>query len=99
MLLTITRNAMRITLDYSTFNTITAGQNGAATTTSTKLAFILNTMKVATAFYMNRLQVYPLTTINAPSICVDYNTPPNDQTQGVSASDLHIYVTYITDKT
>lgn len=99
MLLTITRNPMRITLDYSTFNTITAGINGAATTTSTKLAFVLNAMKVATAFYMNRLQVYPLTTINAPSICVDYNTPPNDQTQGVSASDLHIYVTYITDKT
>jgi hypothetical protein len=95
--LTITRNSIRITMDSSNFNTITPGVNGASTTTATNLAFILKTMQVATYFYMNRLKVYPLTTISAPIICVDYNTPPNDQMYGISASDLHIYVTYISD--
>ncbi len=74
------------------------GLNGAATTTSDNLAFILKAMQVAAFFYMNRLQVYPLTTINAPLVCKDYDTPPNDQMYGVTASDLHLYVTYITDK-
>lgn len=96
-LLTITRNPIRITMDSSTFNTITAGQNGAPTTTSTNLAFVLKSMQVAAYFYMNRLQVYPLTTIMAPGVCVDYDTPPNDQLYGISASDLHLYVTYTTD--
>jgi hypothetical protein len=84
-------------MDSSTFNTVSLGLNGAATTTTTNLAFILKTMEVAASFYMNRLQVYPLTTISAPVTCVDYNTPSNDQMYGISASDLHIYVTYITD--
>lgn len=97
MLLTITRNPMRITLDYSHFNTLKAGVNGAATTTTTNLAFVLKSLNVALAFYMSRLQVYPLTTISAPSTCFDYDTPPNDQQYGISASDLHIYATYITD--
>lgn len=97
-LLTITRNPMRITMDTSSFNTIIGGSNGASSTTSTNLAFILRTMSVATYFYMNRLQVYPLTTILAPTVCVDYNTSSNDQVYGISASDLHLYVTYITDK-
>lgn len=85
-------------MDYSTFNTIIPGLNGASSTTTTNLAFVLKTMQIATAFYSNRLKVYPLTTISAPSVCVDYNTPPNDQLYGISASDLHLYVTYTTDK-
>ena len=99
MLLTITRNPIRITYDASNFNTVSAGTNGASTTTTTNLAFVLKSFKVAISFYITRLQVYPLTTISAPSVCVDYNTPPNDQQYGISASDLHIYTTYITDKT
>ncbi len=97
MLLTITRNPIRITLDYSNFTTLKTPLNGASATTTTNLDFVLNAMKVAVAFYMSRLQVYPLTTISAPSTCFDYNTPPNDQQYGISASDLHIYTTYITD--
>jgi len=31
-------------------------------------------------------------------MCVDHNTPSNDQVFGISASDLHIYVTYTTDR-
>lgn len=89
---------MRITIDSSSFNQMFAGLNGAANTTTGNLAYILRCMQVATFFYMNRLKVYPLTTIYAPSICYDYNTPPNDQTYGISASDLHLYVTYVTDK-
>lgn len=98
MLLTITRNPIRITMDSSSFNTLTPGLNGAPTTTATNLAFVLKTMEVATFFYMSRLQVYPLITITAPMVCVDYDTPPNDQDYGISASDLHLYVTYTTDK-
>ena len=98
MLLTITRNPIRITYDASNFNTLSAGANGASTTTTTNLAFVLKTFQVAISFYTTRLQVYPLTTISAPSVCVDYDTPPNDQQYGISASDLHIYATYITDK-
>jgi hypothetical protein len=98
MLLTITRNPIRITLDTSSFNTITAGTNGAKTTTSTNLAFLLKVLNVAKYFYSTRIKVYPLTTIVAPSVCVDYNTPSNDRNFGVSASDLHIYARYITDK-
>lgn len=85
-------------MDSSSFNTITPGLSGAATTTATNLAFVLKSMQVAAYFYMNRLQVYPLTTIMAPGLCVDYNTPPNDQLYGISASDLHLYVTYTSDK-
>jgi hypothetical protein len=48
-LLTITRNAIRITLDSSPFNTVTAGPSGS--TTSTNLAFILRAMQVAKSFF------------------------------------------------
>ena len=98
MLLTITRNPIRITLDTSSFNTIIAGVNGAKTTTTTNLAFLLKVLNVAKYFYSTRIKVYPLTTIVAPSMCVDYSTPSNDRNFGVSASDLHIYARYITDK-
>lgn len=86
-------------MDYSHFNTVIAGANGTSTTTTTNLAFVLKALNVALAFYMSRLQVYPLTTISAPVSCFDYATPPNDQQYGISGSDLHIYATYITDKT
>lgn len=36
--------------------------------------------------------------IFAPSLCVDFNPSSNDVSNGISASDLHIYVRYITDK-
>lgn len=54
-------------------------------------------MQVAVNFYMTRLKVYPMSSLQAPSLCVDYNTPSNDQSLGISGSDLHIYVTYTTD--
>lgn len=96
-LLTITRNPIRITLDSSSFNTLGVGLNGAANTTTTNLAFILRAMKVATYFYMNRIKVYPITTIMAPPSCVTYPTPSNDQTYGIAGSDLHIYMRQTTD--
>lgn len=98
MLLTITRNPIRITLDTSSFNTIIAGANGAKTTTTTNLAFLLKVLNVAKYFYSTRIKVYPLTTIVAPSECANYSTPSNDRNYGVSASDLHIYASYLTDK-
>lgn len=99
LLSTVPRSPMRITMDSSTFNTLSPGQNGAPTTTTTNLAFIWKAMQVAAFFYMSRLQVYPLVNIFAPMNCTDdYFTPPNDQTFGISASDLHIYVTYTTDR-
>ena len=55
-------------------------------------------MKVAANFYMSRLQVYPLSSLQAPGLCVDYTPSINDQTYGIGASDLHIYVLYVTDK-
>ena len=86
---------MRITLDSSAFNSITPGPSGS--TTSTNLAFILRAMQVAVNFYSSRLQVYPLSSLIAPGICVDYTPSLNDQQFGIGASDLHIYVLYITD--
>jgi len=94
-LLSITRNAIRITLDTSTFNTITAGPSGS--TTALNLAFIKKAMTVAQNFYQNRLKVYPLSSLQAPGTCVDYTPSQNDQIYGIGASDLHIYVLYKTD--
>ena len=96
-LLTITRNAIRITTDSSTFSTITTGLNGAPTTTTTNLALLLRSLTVAISFFTARIKVYPMTLIKSPSTCVDYSTPLNDQTFGISASDLHLYVVYTTD--
>lgn len=92
---TITRNAIRITLDTSTFNTVTAGATN--TTTATKLAFIKKAMTVTESFYESRLKVYPLSSLKAPGTCVDYTPSQNDQLYGIGASDLHIYVLYVTD--
>ena len=82
-------------MDSSAFNTVTAGATG--TTTAANLAFILKAMTVATNFYMVRLKVYPLSSLIAPGTCVDYTPSQNDQLYGIGASDLHIYVLYITD--
>jgi hypothetical protein len=94
-LLTITRNPIRITLDTSSFNTITAGPSG--TTTASNLAFIKKAMTVTESFFETRLKVYPLSSLVAPGSCVDYTPSSNDQLYGIGASDLHIYVLYKTD--
>ena len=86
-------------MDSGTFSTVTAGPAGSGTTTSANLAFILKAMTVATNFFMVRLKVYPLTSLKAPGTCTsDYTPSNNDQIYGISASDLHIYVLYITNK-
>jgi hypothetical protein len=41
--------------------------------------------------------VYPLSSLTAPGDCVGYTPSQNDQMFGIGASDLHIYVLYITD--
>lgn len=94
-LLTITRNAIRITLDYSNFTTLSTG---ASSTVSTNLAFVLKAMQVAANFYMVRLKAYPLTSLQAPGTCIDYTPSNNDQIFGISASDLHIYVLYTSNQ-
>lgn len=94
-MLTITRNPIRITLDSNTFNTVTPGPSG--TTTATNLAFVLKAMQVAVNFYSSRLKVYPLSSLIAPGTCSGYIPSANDQNFGIGASDLHIYVLYITD--
>lgn len=43
------------------------------------------------------MKVYPLSSLQAPGSCVDYTPSQNDQLYGIGASDLHIYVLYITD--
>jgi hypothetical protein len=55
-------------------------------------------MTVAVSFLSTRIKVYPMSSLMAPITCFDYNTTNNDQTIGISGSDLHIYVLYITDK-
>lgn len=94
----VSRTPIRITLDNTDFNSLKAGVNGASTTTTAHLNFILRAMQVATTFYQNRLQVTQLSRIYSPATCFDFSTPANDQTNGIASSDLHIYVRYLTDK-
>ena len=54
-------------------------------------------MTVAQNFFQVRVKVYPLSSLIAPALCNDYTPSVNDQNYGISASDLHIYVLYITD--
>ena len=58
-LLTISpiRGPIRVYLDTSAFNTLNGGTNGAPTTTTTNLNFVLKTMLVTQVFYQTRLQV------------------------------------------
>jgi hypothetical protein len=93
-----TRAAMRIELDTTMFSgAIQAGQNGAASTTTTKLNFVLRAMLVAQTFYQTRLQVGQEATIYAPVTCVDFTTPLSAQSAGFASADLVIFVRYVTD--
>lgn len=56
-------------------------------------------MLVVQAFYQTRLKVSTVSRIFAPSTCIDFNPTSNDVSNGISASDLHIYVRYVTDNT
>jgi len=100
-LLTISpiRGPIRVYLDTSAFNTLNGGTNGAPTTTTTNLNFVLKTMLVTQVFYQTRLQVGQTAIIYSPQICVDFNTSATDQNQGFSNKDLIIYVQYVTDPT
>ena len=93
-----TRNPIRITLDTTDFNSIKTGLNGAANTNSTKLQFIKRTMLVVEQFYEKRLKVSTIARIFSPSSCNGYSPSSNDVNYGISSSDLHIYVRYLTDK-
>jgi hypothetical protein len=44
------------------------------------------------------LQVTQVVKIKSPQTCFDFDTPNSDWQDGVSSSDLHIYVRYVTDK-
>lgn len=57
-------------------------------------------MLVVQTFFQTRLKVSPVSRIFAPSSCIDLPAPSsNDVSNGISASDLHIYVRYVTDNT
>ena len=56
-------------------------------------------MQVVELFFEKRLQVSTIARIYAPSLCIDYSPSANDVSNGISSSDLHIYVRYITDST
>lgn len=55
-------------------------------------------MQVTEVFFENRLQVSTMARVIAPATCADYTPSANDQSTGISSSDLHIYVLYITDQ-
>ena len=94
LLLSPPRSKFRIYLDSTLFNDpIPAGQNGAATTTTANLNFILKSMQVTQEFYQNRLQVYQTASITAPATCVDFS--PGALT--VATADIIIFVRYNTD--
>lgn len=89
------RAAFRIELDTTYFNDpIYPGQNGANTTTTTNLNFILKSMYVTQVFYQTRLQVGQTASISSPTTCVDFNPP----SQTFANADLVLYVRYITDQ-
>lgn len=96
-LLVPTRGPIRIHLDTSAFNTTLPGANGATTTTTAKLNFILKSMQVTQEYLQGRLQVTQLSTLHSPLTCVDFNTSATDQTDGFNNTDLVIYVRYLTD--
>lgn len=89
---------MRIRLDTTVFNTTIPGANGAGTTTTAKLNFILKSMLVIQEYLQGRLQVTQVATVYSPTTCVDFNTSAADQTNGFNDTDLVIYVRYLTDK-
>lgn len=93
------RNPIRITLDTNDFNSIKTTTHGESQTTAANLAFLKKAMMVVQTFFQKRLKVSTMSRVFAPSRCVDFNPSPNDVSNGISASDLHIYVQYVTDRT
>ena len=65
----------------------------------TNLNFLKKAMQVTEIFFENRLKVSTIARIYAPSTCQDFNPSSNDVSNGISSSDLHIYVRYVTDST
>ena len=53
-------------------------------------------MQVAERFFQLRLKVTPVARIVSPATCMEFIPLSNDRTFGISNSDLHIYVRYIT---
>lgn len=95
----IVRNAIRITLDTNDFNSIKATTNGEPQTTTINLSFLRKSMLVVQTFLQTRLKVSTISRVFAPALCVDFGPSANDVANGISASDLHIYVRYVTDST
>ncbi len=94
------RAPIRIELDTTMFNDpIISGLNGAATTTTTNLNFILKTIQIAKTFYESRLQVGTMATIYAPPDCVGYTPSTTAQGSGYANADLVIFVHYLSDAT
>jgi len=91
----LTRNAIRVTVNDLSLNTVNT------TTTSAVLTFISKSMKVVKQFVTSRFKVSPESGNNiATEYCQpDFTTPVNDRTSGIALSDLHIYVSYVTDNT
>lgn len=90
----LTRNAIRITVNDLSLNAVTT------TTTSAVLTFLSKAMKVVKQFVTARFKVSPESSNNiANSMCVDFTTPANDRSSGIALSDLHIYISYVTDNT
>lgn len=89
---------LRIYLDYTNLvaTPITAGLNGASTTTTTNLNFILNSLLVAQNFYQKRLRAGQLSSVTIPNSCVDFS--PDNPGGTVANYDLLIFARYLTDK-
>lgn len=89
---------LRIYLDYTNLvaTPITAGLNGASTTTTTNLNFILNSLVVAQNFYQKRLRAGQLSSVTIPNSCVDFS--PDNPGGTVANYDLLIFARYLTDK-
>ena len=84
---------MRITLNTDDLDTVKAPVSTEPQTTVAKLNFLKKAMFVTQSFIMSRLKVTSQGTITIPSVCYDYPTPDTI----IGASDLHIYVIYVTD--
>lgn len=56
-------------------------------------------MLVVQNFLQTRIKVSTISRVFAPATCVDFSPSANDVSNGISASDLHIYVRYVTDNT
>ena len=71
---TAARLSMRMHVDSLALasTTISAGLNGAATTTTTNLVFLIQALTVAKEFYQTRIKVGQLASITVPNYCVDF---------------------------